>query len=215
MIKIKCLSDPICPWCYIGKKCLDKAISKFNSNLIQVNWVPFQLNPNMPKEGITRKKYLIQKFGSEKKIIEIYNPIVHKLKENDIEFDFSKIQFTPNTINANRLIYWAQLEEKGTLLVENLFKAYFAEGKDIGNIDSLIEISRKSGLSKKITKKMLEHDEKIDIILETENKYRDAGVTGVPTFIINDDYVVPGAQTKEFWLEVFEEVFQKNGRNYI
>ena len=195
MIKIKCLSDPICPWCYIGKKCLDKAISQFNSNLIQVNWVPFQLNPNMPKDGITRKKYLIQKFGSEKKIIEIYNPIVHKLKENDIEFDFSKIQFTPNTINANRLIYWAQLEEKGTLLVENLFKAYFAEGKDIGNIDSLIEISRKSGLS--------------------ENKYRAAGVTGVPTFIINDDYVIPGAQTKEFWLEVFEEVFQKNGRNYI
>ncbi len=215
MIEIKILSDPICPWCYIGKNCLDLAINDFDSNRIKINWIPFQLNPNMPKNGMGRKNYLIKKFGNEKKILEIYTPIINKLNENNIEFDFSKIQFTPNTINANRLIYWGQLEEKGSQVVENLFKSYFNEGIDLGNTESLIKIINKCDLSKKITELQLESDKDIDKIIAMENKYREAGITGVPTFIIYDDYVIPGAQTKEFWVKVLKELFIKLGRIYI
>ena len=214
MIKINILSDPICPWCYIGKKCFDDAINQFESHYFCIQWLPFQLNPNMRKEGMDRKNYLIKKFGNEKKIIEVYSPIVNKLKENNIAFDLSKIQLTPNTFNANQLIHWSQLEGKGNEVVENLFKAYFLDGKNLGDINCLIEIGMKSDLTKKITSTVFENTNDIKIIQEIEDKYRKAGVSGVPTFIINNDYVVPGAQSKEFWLGVFKELTQKYRRMY-
>ena len=214
MIKIIILSDPICPWCYIGKKCFDEAIKQFDSHYFSIKWLPFQLNPKMPKEGMDRKNYLIKKFGNEKKIIEVYTPIVNKFNENKIDFDLSKIQTTPNTFYANQLIYWGQLEGKGNDVVENLFKAYFLEGKNLGDINCLIEIGMKSGLTKKITSKVFENTKDIKIVLDIENKYRKAGVSGVPTFIINNDYVVPGAQSREFWQGVLRELTQKSRRMY-
>ena len=214
MIKIIILSDPICPWCYIGKKCFDEAIKQYESHYFSIQWLPFQLNPNMPKEGMDRKNYLIKKFGSEKKTIEVYTPIVNKFNENEIDFDLSKIQTTPNTFNANQLIYWGQLEGKGNAVVENLFKAYFLEGKNLGDINCLIEIGIKSGLTKKITTTVFENTKDIKIVQDIENKYRKAGVSGVPTFIINNDYVVPGAQSREFWQGVLKELTQKSRRMY-
>ena len=214
MIKIIILSDPICPWCYIGKKCFDAAIKQFESHYFNIKWLPFQLNPNMPKEGMDRKNYLIKKFGNEKKTIEVYTPIVNKFNENKIDFDLSKIQTTPNTFNANQLIYWGQLEDKGNDVVENLFKAYFLEGKNLGDINCLIEIGMKSGLTKKITSTVFENTKDIKIVQDIENKYRKAGVSGVPTFIINNDYVVPGAQSTEFWQGVLKELTQKYRRMY-
>ncbi len=214
MIKIIILSDPICPWCYIGKKCFDEAIKQFDSHYFSIKWLPFQLNPKMPKEGMDRKNYLIKKFGNEKKTIEVYTPIVNKFNENEIDFDLSKIQTTPNTFNANQLIYWGQLEGKGNAVVENLFKAYFLEGKNLGDINCLIEIGIKSGLTKKITSTVFENTKDIKIVQDIENKYRKAGVSGVPTFIINNDYVVPGAQSREFWQGVLKELTQKSRRMY-
>ena len=214
MIKIIILSDPICPWCYIGKKCFDEAIKQFDSHYFSIKWLPFQLNPKMPKEGMDRKNYLIKKFGNEKKTIEVYTPIVNKFNENEIDFDLSKIQTTPNTFNANQLIYWGQLEGKGNAVVENLFKAYFLEGKNLGDINCLIEIGMKSGLTKKITSTVFENTIDIKKVQDIENKYRKAGVSGVPTFIINNDYVVPGAQSTEFWQGVLKELTQKYKRMY-
>ena len=214
MIKIIILSDPICPWCYIGKKCFDEAIKQFDSHYFSIKWLPFQLNPKMPREGMDRKNYLIKKFGNEKKTIEVYTPIVNKFNENEIDFDLSKIQTTPNTFNANQLIYWGQLEGKGNAVVENLFKAYFLEGKNLGDINCLIEIGIKSGLTKKITSTVFENTKDIKIVQDIENKYRKAGVSGVPTFIINNDYVVPGAQSREFWQGVLKELTQKSRRMY-
>ena len=214
MIKIIILSDPICPWCYIGKKCFDEAIKQFESHYFSIKWLPFQLNPNMHKEGMDRKNYLIKKFGNEKNTIEVYTPIVNKFNENKIDFDLSKIQTTPNTFNANQLIYWGQLEGKGNEVVENLFKAYFLEVKNLGDINCLIEIGMKSGLTKKITSTVFENAKDIKIVQDIENKYRKAGVSGVPTFIINNDYVVPGAQSREFWQGVLRELTQKYRRMY-
>ena len=214
LIKIKILSDTICPWCYIGKKSFDYAKNHFDSNLFQITWVPFQLNPDMPKEGMDRRKYLIRKFGNQNKTIETYTPIIKKFQENNIDHDLSKILKTPNTMNSNLLIHWGQLENKANQIVENLFNAYFYDGIDLGNKNHLIKIAKKSGLTKKLSNKLFENKKDINSIQELENKYRRIGVTGIPTFILNNEYVIPGAQTKEFWLGVFEEVIEQNRRSY-
>ena len=133
LIKIKILSDTICPWCYIGKKSFDNAKSHFDSIVFQITWIPFQLNPDMPKEGMDRRKYLVKKFGDQKKTIETYTPIINKFQENNIDHDLSKILKTPNTMNSNLLIHWGQLENKANQIVENLFIAYFYKGTDLGN----------------------------------------------------------------------------------
>ena len=214
LIKIKILSDTICPWSYIGKKSFDDAKNHFDSNLFQITWVPFQLNPDMPKEGMDRRKYLVRKFGDQKKTIETYTPIINKFQENNIDHDLSKILKTPNTMNSNLLIHWGQLENKANQIVENLFIAYFYKGTDLGNKNHLIKIAKESGLTKKLSTRLFENEKDIDSIQETENKYRRIGVTGIPTFILNNEYVIPGAQTKQFWLRVFKEVIEKNRRSY-
>ena len=213
-IKVKILSDTICPWCYIGKKSFDYARNYFDSNLFQITWVPFQLNPDMPKEGMDRRKYLIRKFGDQNKTIETYTPIIKKFQENNIDHDLSKILKTPNTMNSNLLIHWGQLENKANQIVENLFNAYFYDGIDLGNKNHLIKIAKKSDLTKKLSNKLFENKKDINSIQELENKYRRIGVTGIPTFILNNEYVVSGAQTKEFWLGVFKELTQKYRRIY-
>ena len=206
MIQLKILSDPICPWCYIGKKALDKAIHKFPLEILNIVWMPFQLNPEMPKEGMKRNVYLVNKFGNSDHAVKAYAPILERFNIDKINSDFTKIKTTPNTLDAQRLIHWAGIEGCQTNMVENLFKGYFLNGADIGNKETLISLGEMSGLSGKITQKLLESEEDKETILNIEKKYRQAGVSGVPTYLINDDFVIPGAQTKEFWIKVLSEI---------
>ena len=133
MIQLKILSDPICPWCYIGKKTLDKATHKFPLEILNIVWMPFQLNPEMPKEGMERKAYLVNKFGNSDRAIKAYAPILERFNIDKIDSDFTKIKTTPNTLDAQRLIHWAGIEGCQANMVENLFKGYFLNGADIGN----------------------------------------------------------------------------------
>ena len=112
------------------------------------------------------------------------------------------------------LIHWGQLENKANQIVENLFIAYFYKGMDLGNKNHLIKIASESGLTKKLSTKLFENKTDINSIQEMENKYRRIGVTGIPTFILNNEYVIPGAQTKEFWLGVFKEIIEQNRRSF-
>ena len=206
MIQLKVLSDPICPWCYIGKKALDKAKHKFPQELLNIVWMPFQLNPKMPKKGMERKVYLVSKFGSSDNAIKAYAPILERFNRRKIDCDFTKIKITPNTLDAQRLIHWAGIEGCQSRMIENLFKGYFLNGADLGNKEILIGLGEISGLSKNITKKLLESEEDKETILHIESKYRQAGVRGIPTYLINDDFVVTGAQTEEFWIKVLTEI---------
>jgi predicted DsbA family dithiol-disulfide isomerase len=210
MTELKILSDPICPWCYIGKTGLDKAMKHFPSEILNIIWLPFQLNPDMPKEGMERNSYLSLKFGSSTKATNAYKPIADRLKNDKINCNLSKIKTTPNTLNAQRLIYWAGIEGCQTEVVENLFEAYFLYGSDIGDIDSLIQLGKKSGLSGDLTKRLLESLEDQETIHEIEMQYRKAGIEGVPTFILNNDFVISGAQNEEFWIKVLTEILNKN-----
>ena len=130
-LAVDVISDVICPWCYIGKRRLEKAIAAFEGHQVQVRWLPFQLNPTMPKEGISRREYRIRKFGSWERSLELDARVVAVGETEGIHFAFDRIERTPNTVDAHRLIWLADQQGCQDAVVEALFVAYFTEGRDI------------------------------------------------------------------------------------
>ena len=206
MIKLDILSDPICPWCYIGKANLDRALAKHPDHPFEIEWHPFQLNPDMPKEGMDRRAYLEAKFGGKDGAVSVYSRIAEAAQTAGLNVDFSAIQTTPNTINAHRLIHWAGLEGRQTAVVSRLFKAYFEEGRDIGDRDVLLEIADGVGLDRSMIARLLDSDADAKDIQARDAHARDRGVTGVPTFVVGNRHVVPGAQPPELWSQVINEL---------
>ena len=206
MIKLDILSDPICPWCLIGKTNLDKAILKFPDTKFQIEWHPFQLNPEMPLEGMDRREYLKTKFGSKENAYRVYSRISKTAIESGLELELQRIERTPNTLNAHRLIHWSGLEGFQTEAVAALFKAYFIDGRDIGNVTTLIFIAKDIGLDQSLITRLLESDADREIIVKRDRNSREKGVTGVPTFIVNNTHVMPGAQSENLWINVINEL---------
>ncbi len=205
-IKLDILSDPICPWCYIGKTLLDRALAEETDHPFVIEWHPFQLNPDMPVDGMDRRAYLENKFGGKDGAIRVYGQIADHAESIGLPLNLSGIQRTPNTINAHRLIHWAGLEEKQTAVVDGLFKAYFEDGKDIGNIDILVEIASEAGMDAAVTQRLLEGSSDRDTIKERDAHSRQKGANSVPTFVIANQHVVPGAQPPELWKQVIADI---------
>jgi protein-disulfide isomerase-like protein with CxxC motif len=141
MIKLDIMSDPICPWCYIGKSYLDKALSDHPDHPFTIEWHPFQLNPDMPAGGMDRRAYLEGKFGGKDGAVAAYAPVVQSAEDAGLTINFDAMQRTPNTLNAHRLIHWAGVEGRQTAAVSQLFQAYFVEGSDIGDAEVLSDIA--------------------------------------------------------------------------
>ncbi len=206
MVKLDILSDPICPWCYIGKTQLDRALLQMPNHPFTIEWHPFQLNPEMPKSGMDRRDYLERKFGGKEGAVRVYSQIEAHAKSLNLPIDFSAMKRTPNTIDAHRLIYWAGLEQKQNEVVQSLFEAYFCKGEDIGDAEVLSKIGSESGMDETVLKRLLSGASDIDSIEERDAHSRKMGVNSVPTFIVANQHVVPGAQTAEVWTKVIEEV---------
>lgn len=206
MIKLDILSDPICPWCYIGKANLDRALSRRPDHNFTIEWHPFQLNPDMPETGMDRRNYLEAKFGGKEQAIAVYARIEQAATDAGLSLDFGKIERTPNTIDAHRLIHWSGLEGLQTATVSRLFKAYFQEGHDIGNREILLDIAEGVGLDRGMITRLMKSDADIEDIRFRDAHARERGVTGVPTFIIANQHVAPGAQPTELWLNVIDEL---------
>ena len=206
MIKLDILSDPICPWCYIGKANLDRALSKHPDHPFEIEWHPFQLNPDMPSDGMDRRTYLETKFGGKEAAISVYSRIADAAEAAGLKIDFGAIEKTPNTIAAHRLIHWAGLEGRQTAVVSRLFKAYFEEGRDIGDRDVLLEIAEGVGLDRAMIERLFESDADAADIRGRDAHARQRGVTGVPTFVVANQHVVPGAQPPELWAQVIDEL---------
>ncbi len=209
MIKLDILSDPICPWCYIGKKNLDDALELRPGHPLQIQWHPFQLNPDMPRGGMEREKYLDKKFGGRENAKQVYDRIADAAKANGLKLDLDGIKRTPNTIDAHRLIHWAGLEGCQTATVTRLFKAYFEECRDIGDRSELLEIADAVGLGRAVTERLLGSDADIKEMRARDAHARNRGVTGVPTFVVADRHVVQGAQPKDLWLRVMDELSEQ------
>lgn len=206
MIKLDIISDPICPWCFIGKTLLDRALEKRPDHAFAIEWHPFQLNPDMPAEGMDRRAYLEAKFGGAEGAFNAYQPIMQRAKDIGLAIEFDQIKRTPNTLDAHRLIHWAGIEGKQSFVVAALFKAYFQEGRDIGAQETLADIADSAGLDAAVILKLLQSDADRDMISERDAHSRKMGVNSVPTFIVAGKHAVPGAQDTELWLKVIDEV---------
>jgi predicted DsbA family dithiol-disulfide isomerase len=206
VIKLDILSDPICPWCFIGKTQLDRALEGAPNHPFQIEWHPFQLNPDMPPEGMDRRAYLEAKFGGKEKAVQVYAQIAEAAEAAGVEIDFAAITRTPNTLDAHRLIHWAGIEKRQTPVVSALFKAYFQEGRDIGSAEVLADIADSAGMDAAMILRLLDGDADAEEIRARDAHTRERGVTGVPTFVVANQHVVPGAQPPELWAKVIDEL---------
>ncbi|MEM0988455.1 MAG: DsbA family oxidoreductase [Pseudomonadota bacterium] len=206
MVSLHIISDPICPWCYIGKANLDAAIAETGIDPFDIEWRIFQLNPDMPPEGMDRRQYLETKFGGPDRAKAIYDRIREAAGGAGLEVAFEKMQRTPNTMDAHRLIRWAKTTGRQTELVEHLFQRYFEEGADISDRDELLAAADKIGMEREVVEKLLDGDADRAELSEEDRAAREMGVTGVPTFIVGGKYVVQGAQPPETWAKVIREL---------
>ncbi len=202
-LHVEVISDVICPWCYIGKRRLEKAIAAFGQQ-VHVRWLPFQLNPSMPKEGILRRDYRIKKFGSWERSLELDAQVAVAGESEGIHFAFDKMERTPNTVDAHRLFWLADKQGVQDAVVEGLFRAYFTDGRDISNRQTLIDVVAEAGLDRSRAEAVLSSDEGIETIRDAGEQARQFRVDGVPFFIIGK-LTLSGAQPPEAFLDAFKQ----------
>jgi predicted DsbA family dithiol-disulfide isomerase len=210
MVKLDILSDPICPWCLIGKAQLERALEARPDHPFVIEWHPFQLNPDMPAEGADRRAYLEEKFGGKERAVQIYGRIAEHAEAAGVNINFEGITRTPNTLDAHRLIHWAGIEGAQAAVVSSLMRAYFQEGRDIGDRDTLADIADTAGLDAAVIRKLLDSDADLAEIRERDLAAREMGVNAVPTFIVAGKHAVPGAQPTEVWLRVIDEIMAQD-----
>lgn len=208
-MEIDVYSDPICPWCYIGKRRLERALTARREQDAVIRWRAFQLNPDMPTDGIDRRRYLTLKFGSADRANQLYEKIRKVGATVGIEFAFDRIARTPNTIRAHRLIRYANRTPYAGTVVEALFHRYFVEGGSIDETDSLIEIAVAAGLDADDVTAYLAGEENLLEVKQEDSAARHLGIQGVPCFIINNQYALSGAQEPEAFYPIFEIAAQE------
>jgi predicted DsbA family dithiol-disulfide isomerase len=197
---IEIASDVVCPWCYIGKRRLEKALASLAGEVeARIEWLPFQLNPGMPAGGMARADYRRQKFGSLEKGRALDACVAQEGAGEGIAFAFERMQRTPNTVAAHRLIDLAQRQGRGDAVVDALFRAYFEEAKDIGDAAVLQVIAQGAGVSGWPERK----DE--ETVKQKEERVRDLGISGVPTFIFNRTSGISGAYPPEMLAQAIRE----------
>ena len=208
LLSIDIVSDVVCPWCFIGKRRLEAALARREANGQPMpRWLAFQLNPDIPAGGIDRRSYLEQKFGGPERAKQIYARIKAAGEEVGIAFDFDRIVRQPNTVDAHRLLAWAQDANPvaADALVERLFRAYFIEGVNIGDIDALATLAGDAGFDAVAARAWLVSDAGRAAIAAEEQRARELGVTGVPFFVFNQRLAVSGAQPPEVLLDAMEQ----------
>ncbi len=200
------ISDPVCPWCHIGKAKLDAALTQRPDHPFEIRWQPFQLNPDMPPEGMDRRAYLEDKFGGADGAAQVCDRIAEAAAEAGLTIDFARIARTPNTLDAHRLIRWAGIEGRQTAVVSRLFERYFQQGEDIGDHAVLVDVAQGTGMDADATRRLLAGPADRAEVAAEDARAREMGVQGVPTFVVGGKYVVTGAQDADLWLRVIDEL---------
>ncbi|MDC0439385.1 DsbA family oxidoreductase [Candidatus Pelagibacter sp.] len=192
-MKINIFADTICGWCFIGHTNLNNALKKFSNIKFDIKHVPFQLNPDMPTEGISREKYLEIKFAGKDYAAPMYENMRLKAKESGINFNLDKINKTPNTILSHLLIILSEQFNLGNEIKEKIYQSYFIYGLDIGNLDILIEIAKKNNIPEKEFKDFV-NEKNIELVNSKISDAREKNINGVPFFEIGKDFI-SGAQS--------------------
>lgn len=206
-MQLDVISDTVCPWCYIGKRRLDKALTLWDRKDVDINvsWRPYQLDATIPAEGVDRAKYYERKFGTER--AKEAGKMIAELGEIEgINFAFDKIKRSPNTLNSHRLVKWAGTAGVQLEAVELLFKRYFEEGEDVGKDEVLIEVATDVGMDVALVKELLAGDADRKHIEQEDHMAREMGITGVPCFLFENKFSVVGAQDVDTLTKVFTRV---------
>jgi len=209
VIEIDVISDVMCPWCYIGKRRLEKALAMVPDVPVDVRWRPFQLDHTIPESGMDRKEYLRKKFGSDEQAAQVYGPVRAAGKDEEIPFEFDKITISPNTLNAHRIIRWAMAEGVQNAVVERLFQLYFVEGANLTDKATLADAAVEAGLERGVVERLLASDADIAETKAEISQAQQMGVTGVPAFIIGNRYAVMGAREPEAIAQAISEVVKE------
>jgi predicted DsbA family dithiol-disulfide isomerase len=204
VIKIDVVSDVVCPWCYIGKRRLEKAMQQLSSEYtFEVEYHPFELNPDMPAQGVNQKAYLTDKFGSEDRYDQITNHTTQVAATEGLAFNFDKQNTSPNTRKAHAIVQLAKLKGKDLAVIEDLFKAYFTDGVDLTDDKNLIALAVQAGIEREDLELLLADENSLIRIAALEKEMSKLGISGVPFYIINSKYGVSGAQSSETFMQVF------------
>jgi predicted DsbA family dithiol-disulfide isomerase len=208
-LQVDIYSDVICPWCFVGKRRLGRAVAGLDErHAVRVTWHPFQLNPGMPPEGMDRKAYRSAKYGSWGRSRAMDAQVAAVGATEGIPFAHDRIARTPNTLDAHRLIWFAGRRGRQDAIVEALFRGYFIEGRDLGDRRTLVAITGEAGLDPAAVGRFLDSDEGTAEIRTEEEIARAAGITGVPLFVINGRHTISGAQRAELLLAALERVLE-------
>ena len=209
-LKIEIVSDVVCPWCIIGFRNLKLAMDSLKDEFsFDVCWKPYELHPEIPQEGYDKKLYMEQKFGGSANAKTTYNQIEEIGKNLGFEFNFSKTTRIPNTFMAHRLIWLASSQGKQTELSESLFKAYFTDGQNIGDKQTLIKIAKGVGMNSQETEEFLASKAGGDEVAKEEMNFIEKSIGAVPTFFINDQYIIQGGQEAETFVSFLKRIALK------
>lgn len=206
IITIDIISDVVCPWCYIGKRRLEKAIQSASDNYtFQLTYHPFELNPNIPATGLNQKEYLSDKFGGEERYYQITEHTTSVAASEGLLFNFEKQKISPNTRKAHSVIQLAKIYDKQLEVVEAFFQAYFTDAIDLSKDENIISIATNAGLIRDIVEQYLTSNESNTNVLRAEEEIRKLGISGVPFYIVSNKYGISGAQNPETFIKAFED----------
>ncbi|HRI78906.1 MAG TPA: DsbA family oxidoreductase [Cyclobacteriaceae bacterium] len=207
LIEIEVVSDVVCPWCYIGKRRMEKAVAQLSNEFeFRISYSPFELNPHIPEKGLDQKAYLTDKFGGEVQYQQITSRVSQTAAEEGLKFDFSKQHVSPNTRHAHRIIRFAKQKGKQEAVKEAFMKAYFEDGVDLSSHDNLATVAEAAGLNRKEVLELLNSDTGLAEIKQLEQINIQRGISGVPFFIINNKYGFSGAQPTAVFQKAFQQV---------
>ncbi|MDZ7767708.1 MAG: DsbA family oxidoreductase [Woeseiaceae bacterium] len=203
-LRVNVIADLVCPWSYVGKRRLEKALAAVRGPSI-VNWTPFQLNPDMPLAGMGMEEYLSSRFGTVDAIRPGLDELTRVGAGEGVNFRFDRVSRVPNTLNAHRMVMYAESQGVATTeITESLMKGFFTDGLDISDRDVLLGVGRSHALEQKDLIRMLDDDESLNRVRASEARVRRSGVTGVPDFLVNDRLFVVGAQPSDALVDVFD-----------
>jgi predicted DsbA family dithiol-disulfide isomerase len=204
-MQIDIVSDTVCPWCFIGKRRIERAMAMRPEVNFEVFWRPYRLDPNVPREGVDRRAYLKAKFGDSPRSSAMGDAIRSEGTSEGIQFAFDKIAKTPNTLDSHRLVRWAGGAGVQDEVVERLFKAYFFDGRDIGDPSVLAAVAEESGMDANLVTKLLAGDADLAPVEREAGMANEMGISGVPTFIFDSKFMISGAREPELLVRVIDK----------
>ncbi len=204
-MQIDIVSDTVCPWCFIGKRKLERALELRPDTTFDIRWRAYRLDPTIPREGVDRKAYMKAKFGDSPRASAMGDAIRAAGESVNIAFAFDRIEKRPDTIDSHRLIRWAASAGKQTEIVERLFAAYFEKGRDIGDRDVLLSVAADVGMDTDLVGELLAGDSDRDLIEQEDALAHRMGISGVPTFIFANKYLISGAQDSDKLVRVIDQ----------